>query len=624
MNSKYLTFTALFLALMLGSVAGTPSQAINVGPRPVSLTGPSTNVPLYDWLRSSMLSIIYGMNDANFTSGDVLYSEFSTHNNGSQMMPLRYQNDSVSFDISSFKTNLDNYLANHPGSPQPLYNLTNEIGSNTSLQVTKNTLLAPTKNVDQLSHFVIFLYDPDKSVINAMNDIRANNSVTSQPFTGDEVITSVRMDRTVESIWGHFANFNTFQYSNGMPAIAFRQFGQFLNEHPFYAHQLISTLNANDLMQGIRNFATPAYDKIIPQNNPIRSVNLGFTVSQLQIDNLTFAKRLNGGLYIKDFGATLVENNALGVTVFNDTNSNGIMDMAMKTINSDRPGFNGTVLPTGSSEAMYRVDFLHAQSHTYTPVSKTSGQDELTFAFDAQNVAVHLNPVNQNQDSALVSPDSAINESIDSFGYKFHFTTNSTSKAVNVKFDYNLGTWSNQTALAGLSLNQMFLTGVKDFSAHQRVMKLDNNNQDVNDSAQSGTARRFAIKAGQAQVASIDLDQIPYTLNGNTQKQAYGQTLPLLYTQFLFGSLTVNNNVIRTLGGDVSSQRYLYSLSYPVFNGQSISHDPTFSMVSASSSTSSSSGSTSGSSSTTVSGAPGFELLSVLAVPIIIVLRKRK
>ena len=400
------------------------------------------------------------------------------------------------------------------------------------------------------------------------------------------------------------------------------QFGQFLKDHPLLAPQLIHDLNASDLLQSIGSFFTAPFLHKIAQASAIHNVNVGFTVSQMQIDNLTLAKRL-GNVIVSNFQATLVESHTLGMTLFNDTdNNNGIMDMAMKTIQPNRSGFNGTVLPTGSNEAVYRVDIRGAQNSSYVPVAKTSGQNELTFSFDATNVSAQLNPISENQDDALINPQAPpVQEFIDNVGYKFHFTTNDTARTANVKFDYDLGTWSNQTAVNGLRLNQMYLTGVSDYSAHHRVMELQHNNQAVNDNSQSFAARKFAITVGQSPIASIDLDQIPYTYNGTQSVQAYGQTLPLLFSKFMFGSLTSTDNVLRTLGGSVSSARYLYSISYPEFSGLPISHDPTFSVVAPESSTPSStiSGSTS-----VKAGVPGFEVLSILALPLIYAIRKRK
>ena len=48
------------------------------------------------------------------------------------------------------------------------------------------------------------------------------------------------------------------------------------------------------------------------------------------------------------------------------------MDLQMKKIESDRPGLNQTVLPSGSEEALYRVDFRNAESHSYIPLTRLS------------------------------------------------------------------------------------------------------------------------------------------------------------------------------------------------------------------------------------------------------------
>jgi hypothetical protein len=321
---------------------------------------------------------------------------------------------------------------------------------------------------------------------------------------------------------------------------------------------------------------------------------------------------------LNNFDVTLVEHNALGITIYNDTNANGIMDLAMRTLASDRPGLNGTVIPSGSDEALYRVDFKGAQSSKYVPVSKTSDKNELTFSFSAQNLNVQLNPVSRNLDEALFSNISDLHQTISEFGYTFHFLPNETSNKIDIKYDYNLGDWSNKTMLEGLSLNQMILTGISDLSGKQRVMKIDSNTRDdINASDKATSAKKFQVKAGQSPIAEIDLDQIPYTVGGTTEEFALGQTLPLLFADFLFGKISAHGDVIKTIGGKASSTKYLYSISYPVFGGESISHDPTFSMVAGSSTSTETNGSNK-------TGVFGFEIISILALPMIIALKKKK
>ena len=596
-----------------------PSQATASTLRPISLVGPQGDVPFYGWLKSSIIPVIFGMKSANFTSGNVLYAEFTTNDQYTQFLPISHDVSSLTVNLTSFKTNLQIYLSTHTGSTTLntlLSQVLSEIGSNTQLNINKTTNFVPTKIVDQLSHYVVILYDPDKSVINALDTIRSNQTLTTQPFTGDEVLTTVRMDRIVESIYGKFYSRNSFSYNNGTLATKLIELGTYLNFHPLQAYYLMNTLNITNELAMIRNFnsANSVYNQTINQIRPLKNVNLGFDVSQMQINNLTFAKR-GSNVILKDFNATLVESNSLGVTIYNDTNNNGIMDMNMRTVSSSIPGINNTVLPHGSDEALYRVDFKNATSSTYVPVAKNTSSNELTFSFNAQNVGVDLNPVSKNLDNSLLN-NASLSQYISNFGLTFHFTVNSTDNSANVKFDYNLGDWSNQTMLQGLSLNQMFLTGVSDYSGHQRVMRLNyGNNSAVNDNGASYQARKFLITAGQSPIASVTLDQQPYIWNGTTSEQANGQTLPLLFANYLFGSMTSYSNIIKTSGGSVSSAKYLYSLSYPVFGGYSINHDPTFSMVASTSSNTTSISKT---------GVPGFEFISlILALPVILLAKKK-
>ena len=82
-------------------------------------------------------------------------------------------------------------------------------------------------------------------------------------------------------------------------------------------------------------------------------------------------------------------------------------------------------------------------------------------------------------------------------------------------------------------------------------------------------------------VANIELDNIPY-LWGNQQisKNAFGQTLPLLYGQYLFGTITAEAEIFHSMRAQTSQHTYLYSVSYPDFDGKAILHDPTYTMSS--------------------------------------------
>ena len=630
--NKIVRYTGLllFVLLMIGPMAFQPTLEASVPVRQINLVAPRSDQSLFGWLQGAMIPVIFGMKSGNFSAGNVLYAEFTTHNYYPQFVGKIVQNSSLTVDLTNLKANLTNYLNKNPmiglEAKLVLSNLLYQIGSNSQLNINKYTLIDPLEMANVTSHFVVILYDPDKSVINALTSIRENKTLTTQPFDGDEILTTVRMDKTVENIYGSYASKNVLRYGDGQYATAFSEFGSYMNDHPYIAGQIMQGLNMeNDTtLATIRQFvdANSSYNTIISSTKPVRNVNIGFEVSQLQINQLTLGKKLNGNVYLKNFNATLVDNKALGMTIFNDTNGNGIMDLTMKTLNSDKPGLNGTILPSGSSEAMYRVDFKGAQNTTFNPVAESSvnGIDELSFGFNSQNVNVVLNPGNQNLDNSLFHNTSKMNQTISNFGINFHFMPNTTAGTVNVKFDYNLGDWSNKTMLQGLSLNQMFITGITDFSGRHRIMTMnDHNNQNINTDGSASVASRFVIKAGQSPIAYTSLDSAPYYINGTVSETAYGQTLPLLFARYLFGSITTNGEVINTIGGSATSARYLYSLSYPVWGGNTLTHDPTFSIVVTSANSSSSN-----SGNTVTKGLPGFELVSLMVLPVIYLIKKRK
>jgi hypothetical protein len=621
-NKKMLISTMLILSVMVFSNIATvqSSPQIQEMPRPISMDGPRGDIPLFQWLKNGFVSILFGMSNANFSSGDVLFSEFTTNDQFTRTLNPYFSNASRTLNLTNFKLRLNDFLASPtvdlPGSVMTfLNNLNTEMGNNTELTVSKFTKFAPTKTIDQKSRFVVILWDPDKSVINTINEIQNDQIPSSQPFTGDEVLTSVRMDRIIDKVYGRFIENVMFEYGNGTIAKKMAQFGNLLNEFPILGKKIVKALNLTD-MRSLRNFAgsIDGIDTTLSLNQAKKNVNLGFTVSQLQINNLTLRK-MGNEVRIQDFAATLVEHNALGLTIFNDTNKNGIMDLEMRTVDSDRPGLNQTVVPAGSEEALFRVDFKSAASSEYVPLSKTADKDELTFSFTANDITVNLNPVTRNLDETLFSGSTDLTQTINEFGYKFRFSPNATASKAEVKFDFLLGEWSNKTMLAGLSLNKMVVTGISDFSGRQRVMKMNPGDESSLDPDQtSRKARKFQITAGQAPLAEVELDQKPYLVAGTTEEIANGQTLPLLFVNLLFGRITSQGDVLRTIGGSVTSSRYLYSLSYPVFGGESIEHDPTFSIIS---------GASEGGDLDSPDGASGFEFLTLLAIPSVLLYRKK-
>ena len=177
----------------------------------------------------------------------------------------------------------------------------------------------------------------------------------------------------------------------------------------------------------------------------------------------------------------------------------------------------------------------------------------------------------------------------------------------------------------------MLITTIRNFDATSKVLRLhtaDNATEtDVDANQEARKTRKLRFSAGQAPIADVELDDIPYYWAGTEWVNATGQTLPLLFAEMMFGSMSSDGEILHTLRVKTGTAAYLYSISYPKFGGESIVHDPTYSVVAAiageSSGTTTSTGSTGSASSTTEDSAiPGFELLALVAIPVVVLVRR--
>lgn len=614
-------FSIFLISLIVAQgVAAAPIQ--DRGPRPVDLISPRANRPLVDFIRNGLVSMIFGMEDAGFPDGDVLLAEFTTQDDLLRLVPPSISNRSTSFNVIEFKNKLDDFLAsndtNDLANTTFLQNLKTELENVSTVEISHFKQTFTSKRVNTKARFVVMLWDNDKSVINAINQIQNNESLSEQPFTGDEILNVVQLTKTTEKFFGSFREATSWTYDDGSSAVLFKRLINMLGQNPDHARRLIHALNLNEEVHTLRSFIGFEDSELNFTEAQARlNTRLGFSTSQLQIKTLELTRAQNNNIRISKLEYIYVEHQSMGLTIFNDTNNNNIMDMGMKTIQSRHDGLNGTVIPTNSDEALYRVDFQGAGDSVYTPVSYTGS--DLTFGLSMSDVHVNLNPVDRDRDSTIFSDDYAVGgeQTIDNAGFIFHFYPNETSGKAIIKFDYELGEWSDKTVLDGLSLNHMMVTSIQNFEATSKTLHLQTNETDVETDGDAKHSRKMLFQAGQAPIADVELDNIPYEWAGTSDETAYGQTLPLLYGEFMFGSITQEAEILHALRAQGSTSTYLYSVSYPKFSGESIVHDPTYSMLKAVTEDGSDI-------SSSTDAIPGFEFVVLLVIPGIVILRKTK
>jgi hypothetical protein len=563
------------------SVVTIPS---NNRPRPIQINPPHDNDPLVVFLKNNLLSLIYGMENANFSSGDILYTEFTTEESYTNFLPIIRSNNSVEFNLSHFKVKLNNYLSlNHPRhiiNNSFLRNIQKELENISTIEIIRSKIIKPIKDIDIKAHFVVILWDNDTSVINAIKRIQQNESLSDQIFSGDEIITTIQLRKTTESVYGWLTDVSTWEYDDGSSARNFRYLIEQMGRNPTLARSIVRLLDLDSEINILKSFTGLKSGLIELQKNQARkNAHLGFTVSQLQIKDLNLIRRNNGNIGISKLNYIYVEHQSLGWTVFNDTNNNGIMDLGMKTIQSFRPGLNETVVPTRSNESLYRVDFQEVGSIEFIPISIID--NEISFGLNATDVKVKLNPISIDRDSTVFSDEYSVGglQTIDTTNLVFHFYPNATSGSAILKFDYEVGDWSNKSVLEGLSLNHLLATTVRNIDATDKELKLQANGTDFDLDADAMRTRNLRFQAGQLPIAGAELDEIPYNWASNEEIYAFGQTLPSLYGQMMFGTISSEAESLRALQMQANKATYLYSVSYPKFSGERIVHDPTFSMV---------------------------------------------
>ena len=499
-----------------------------------------------------------------------------------------------------------------------------EIGDHTKLIANRYERLQGSKTVSVTMKGVVIFWDNDTSVIQALDKIKNNETLTTQPFTGDEHFTFVQLSAVKEKTTGSLDIRTRWTYEDGeTPAFFLKNWIQIVAAKRVYARDL-NFFRIRENLDVLRMLLSSAPYEHYERNANNASVNarIAFSISQLNIDNLTFG-RSGVGNFIRKLDFRYAEHHALGMTIFNDTNANGIMDIGVKSV----PSTNGgppILFPSRSNESLYRVDIRDYAGVTFD--NPQTEDDVLSFGVSASSLEVALVPIHENRDLALFNSSVAEDtQTIDDFSFKLHFSKG--GNRAKLKFDYLLGEWSDPAALDGFGLNFMYLSTVRDTRAVQHRIKLENGTEVNPDSEIGVRTKKFDLRAGDLPVGDIELDNIPYTWNGTVNTTAYGQTLPLAYSELLFGSLSSEGNIVRTLRVASKKSTFLYSISYPNFSGLSISHDPSYSAVVVGAG---GSGEPTDTNINTIpaetSNVPGFEFLGVLlALPVFTLLyRKRK
>ncbi|MFX0208557.1 MAG: hypothetical protein ACFFDT_21425, partial [Candidatus Hodarchaeota archaeon] len=180
-------------------------------------------------MHKQFLWMIRNMQSAEFTPDNVYYGVYD--NTGSYSYPIigeREREVTISLDnlIRLLNTTIDRL---------------EDIGTDSDTLTYLNNLYAELQIHDELTIYmkvdsdleitsshdrkaVTIFFDNDRSVIDAFNKIKNNESITEQPFSGDEILTNVFMALIRDEISGSYEVINTWNYEDNSDAALLKDF----------------------------------------------------------------------------------------------------------------------------------------------------------------------------------------------------------------------------------------------------------------------------------------------------------------------------------------------------------------------------------------------------------------
>ncbi|PWI47499.1 hypothetical protein CEE45_11250 [Candidatus Heimdallarchaeota archaeon B3_Heim] len=607
---------AITTAIMMLGIVIIPSTAVSgqLVNTPIPVTRPDGT--LQGLLHRNILGLIREMESANFTPDNVYYGAFNSE--GSYTYPKK---DSVernitldlaalTFVLNRSVNDMKTDISIEPGTLAFMQMLLNQLGNHTKITIyNKITSDAMVTSYHDRKAVTIF-YDQDRSVLDTFETIRENGTVSSQPFTGDEILTNVFMSLVQDKVTGAYQILNQWQYEDGSSGELLRRFIEQLSSRTWLSKELQYLLKIRNV-NIMTTLSAPSQELSASLAEPKILERGSFEISQLKIDKLDLA-RVGSNLIVKEYNYTYLEHHLLGTLVYNDTNENGYMDLGVNTL---PVGVSSIAYPTIGDEALYRFDMKDIAERTYSRPITT--ENVLEFGSNFTDVSGYLQPLERNQDISLFNVSSEDLHTIDEVSTLFHFEVDNELGRVDLKFDYIIGEWSNMADLEGLSLNQLMGTTVFDAQKKRTIQWRDENNADLSDDVVNSTKiSRFRFSDTKAEFAEIRLDDIPYLWDQTVMVDAVGQLIPLNLIDVAYGSISSEADMIRSMRADASRKTYIYSISYPKWEGKEILHDPAYAVLA---------GSGSETTEEPAGSIPGFEFLALfVAIPVLSIATRRR
>ncbi|MFX0186004.1 MAG: hypothetical protein ACFE95_23210 [Candidatus Hodarchaeota archaeon] len=572
-------FLIIFTVILFG---------LTVNPNTASSTGTSTP-PIgvqrpqglfQQALHQAFLWLVTNMESAGFTPDNVYYGVYD--NVGTYTYPIVGAGEQeMTIDLSSMTQTLNttiDRLKNDPDTDSEtliyLNNLYTELLAHeeVTIYLKGNSNVSITTIMDRKA--VTIFYDKDRSVLDGFEKLKNNETVTEQPFNGDEILTNVFMSLIRDEITGSYDVINTWNYEDDSDASLLKDFIRRINDNRWLYNELGALFGLPALNQ-MRMMIQNTHSWEASEENP-RVLEYGrFQISQLKIDELKLRK-MGQNLIVSEYEYSYMEHHLLGSLVYNDTNDNGMMDIGVKTI---PVGQYNLAYPTIGDEALYRFDIKNIYSRTYQMPQTTD--DVLEFGSEFVDVVGYLQPIARNQDDTLFDISASQAYRVDEISTLFHFSVNNTDGSVDLKFDYVIGNWNDSETLEGFGFCQLMASTVVDAHRTRTFQWKNENNAELGDANENASKiSRFKFTSAEGLFGEIRLDDIPYFW-GDTQEEvnAVGQLIPMNLIEVTYGRISSEADLIRSVIGDATRKTYLYSISYPKWDGKSITHDPSFVVV---------------------------------------------
>ncbi|WP_455139619.1 hypothetical protein [Candidatus Hodarchaeum mangrovi] len=607
----------IFTISVLLGMTWTQSTADMEAITPIQIARPQGTQMMQ--MHKALLWLVANMQSANFTPDNVYYGVYNSV--GSYSYPVigvRERNITLDlrpliYGLNTTIARLENDVKTDPTVLTYLNTLRAELLVHQSIniydKIDSNILVEAVHDRKAVTIF----YDKDTSVIQGIAKIKNNESISTQLFTGDEILSNIYLSLVRDKVSGSLEVINQWQFEDGSDASLLKGFIKRLTSNKWLTQELKFLFNIRGI-NVLQSLLAPDYALFnYPLVNPRVIERNSFEISQLRIDELTLQK-VGSNLLVQEYDYKYIEHHLVGTLVYNDTNNNGMMDIGVQ--NATIGPYN-VAYPTIGDEAKFRFDMKDIGERIYSRPVTTN--NILEFGSNYTDVKGILQPLSANQDLSLLNQSSELH-TIDEVSTLFHFSVNNDEGSISLKFDYVIGEWDSASELQGLGLNQLMASTVVDAKKERFFQwRVENDSIISDENANATKVSRFRFVDSEELFGEIRLDDIPYFWDvSQIEVNAVGQLIPMNLIELTYGHISSQADMIRVFRGTTDRKTFLYSVSYPKWDGLRIVHDPAYVVTGGEGATSDGTGII-----------PGFEFTTIFfAIPTFIIIdiyrRKRR